>query len=208
MSHIDQEVSKKKLAHAMLPDTSIVMEASKILFSANDEIIYNHTLRSHYLAAKYAAVNSINYDAEQLALACLFHDFGLTEAYYSPEHAFVFNSSNALKGFLTEKGYAFDKIQPMMEAIDCHFEILPKWELGEVAGLLQIGAWMDVTGLRSWNLPGERRKARKEFRAKGFFLHFNGCLFHQLCSPKRALGLILPEANIPHNHYQCKSTHS
>ncbi len=197
--------ANKNLKKSLLPDTSIVKDAIDLLGLAADSHIYNHSLRTHYLASKFAEKNKMNVDKEQLALACLFHDIGLCEHYYSPHSAFVFNSSESLKDFLIEKDYPKSRIRPMMEAIDFHFSITPKWSLGDVAGLLQIGAWMDVTGIRTWALPGERKRARALFNDDGFFLKFNVCLIKQLLSPKRAVGIVSPQMVLPQGHYDLTS---
>ena len=116
--------ANKNLKKSLLPDTSIVKDAIDLLGLAADSHIYNHSLRTHYLASKFAEKNKMNVDKEQLALACLFHDIGLCEHYYSPHSAFVFNSSESLKDFLIEKDYPKSRIRPMMEAIISIFSIV------------------------------------------------------------------------------------
>ena len=188
---------------ARLPDSGIVTEAAALVQRASDARIFNHTLRTHYLATRYASRFEVEYDREQLALAALFHDIGLSPEHYTDDHAFIFRSLETLKGFLLERGYDPTRIPATMQAIDWHFNVLPRWDLGEVAGLLQIGAWMDVTGLRCWSIFEYYRESKKLFSKRGFFLHFQGCLFGQLVSPARALGLIAPGRHLPEGHYRC-----
>ena len=184
-----------------MPDSAIIREAATFVRRVCNDKIFNHSLRTHYLAVQYAARFGIATDREQLALACLFHDTGLMPGHYTADRSFTFNSSRALREFLSARAYPPQKIHSAMEAIDWHFHVLPRWDLGETAGLLQVGAWMDVTGLRSWSMFREYRRSRRLFEKAGFFLHFNACVLNQLISPKRAIGLLAPARCVPPGHY-------
>ena len=94
----------------------------------------------------YAKAKSIEYNQEHLALACLFHDLGLTEEFHNPKQAFIYNSSATLRDFLQAKQYAAQDTVTLMETIDFHFSLRPHWQSGPVAGLLQIGTWMVLPG--------------------------------------------------------------
>ncbi|WP_165797372.1 HD domain-containing protein [Solimonas fluminis] len=193
------------LLRAQMPDTRIVAEAGALVRAAFDDRLFHHTLRTHFLARRYAERFGIRCDPEQLAMACLFHDLGLVAPQYRADRAFTFSSSGAMKPFLLARGWTAARIVPAMEAIDFHMQLLPRWELGETAGLLQVGAWMDVTGLRSRRLPGAVREARAQFRRGSFFWQFNACLAGQLVSPRRALGLLAPRGREPAGHYGCEA---
>jgi hypothetical protein len=193
------------LLRARMPDTRVVAEAGALARAAFDDRLFHHTLRTHFLALRYAERFGLSCDREQLALACLFHDLGLVAPHYRADRAFTFSSSAAMKSFLLERGWPAERILPAMEAIDFHMQLLPRWERGETAGLLQVGAWMDVTGLRGWRLPGAVREARAQFRRGSFFLQFNVCLAGQLLSPRRAPGLLAPRGREPADHYCCEA---
>ncbi len=149
----------------------------------------------------YAKAKSIEYNQEHLALACLFHDLGLTEEFHNPKQAFIYNSSATLRDFLQAKQYAAQDTVTLMETIDFHFSLRPHWQSGPVAGLLQIGTWMDVTGRKSRQIPGARQKARATFDSRGFFLYFNRCLCCELLSWQRLKGILAPAHHCPENHY-------
>lgn len=192
-----------KLSLAQLPDSRIVNEAGALIRAAFDDRLYNHTMRTHLLAVRYAARYGIHHDREQLAMACLFHDLGMVGPHQDAGRAFTFSGSAAMKEFLLQRQWPEERIRPAMEAIDFHMQLLPRWDLGEVAGLLQVGAWMDVTGLRRWRLPQAVKESRRHFERGGFFLHFNVCLAKELVSPRRALGLLAPHGRAPAGHYCC-----
>ena len=42
-------------------------------------------------------------------------------------------------------------------------QMLPKWQKGPTVGLLQVGAWMDVTGLRQWSVSREAREIAEAY---------------------------------------------
>lgn len=191
------------LLRAQMPDTRLIAEAGALARAAFDDRLFHHTLRTHFLALRYAERFGVRCDREQLALACLFHDLGLVAPHYRADRAFTYSSSAAMKDFLLQRGWEPERVRPAMEAIDFHMQLLPRWELGETAGLLQVGAWMDVTGLRSWRVPGAVKQARAQFRRGSFFWQFNVCLTGQLLSPTRALGLLAPSGREPAGHYCC-----
>jgi hypothetical protein len=116
---------------------------------------------------------------------------------------FQIASSLALKDFLlNEKKIAPQRINAMMEAIDFHFQFLPRWDKGEVAGLLQIGAHMDVIGKNSQMIDlNKRKEILTQYPKNFFFLEFNICLLKSISSISSLIGLFFLETYISHNHY-------
>lgn len=194
------EPSAKLVAAARMPDSGTVTEAAALVRAALDDALWNHTLRTHLLAVGYAERFGRHRDPEQLALACLFHDLGLALPHRDPSHAFTFAGSRALREFLEARGWEPRRIEPAMQAIDFHMQLRPRWDLGESAGLLQVAAWMDVTGLRGWLLPEVVGEARRRFDRSGFVPRFNARLLRELASPRRAFGLLAPTRCAPANH--------
>lgn len=195
------EATPARLAsEARMPDSATVTEAAALVRSAFDDPLWNHTLRTHLLAVGWAERFDHRFDREQLALACLFHDLGMVSPRRDPAHAFTFAGSRALRDFLQERGWDLDRIEPAMQAIDFHMQLRPRWDLGATAGLLQVAAWMDVTGLRGRRLPEVVREARRRFDRGGFFLRFNACVLREIASPRRTLGLLLPGRFAPPGH--------
>lgn len=183
-----------------MPRTAVVEDACSLVRAAFDDALWNHTMRTHLLAVGWAESRDIHFDPEQLALACLFHDLGMVPPRRDPARAFTYAGSRALRGFLESRGWESHRILPAMQAIDFHMQLRPRWDLGETAGLLQVAAWMDVTGLRSWSLPQVVAQARHRFERGGFFLRFNACLVRECSSPRRALGLLAPGRFAPPDH--------
>ncbi len=185
------------------PDTPIIREATSIVKAAVSQNIFHHSMRTYQLGAEYAEKVKVNYASEELLLSALFHDIGLFSPYQVDGKPFQIASSLALKNFLlNEKKIPPQRINAMMEAIDFHFQFLPRWDKGEVAGLLQIGAHMDVIGKNSQMIDlNKRREILAQYPKNFFFLEFNICLFKSFSSISSLLGIFFPENYFGHNHY-------
>ena len=97
-----------------------------------------------------------------------------------------------LRRFLVERGVAEDRIRQMEDAILFHMSPLPRWSKGPIAGLLQVGAWMDVMRLRRWGVSKTAREIDAEYPRLGFDLAFPGYFLGSLGSFRACLGLIVP----------------
>lgn len=186
-----------------LPDTPLVKEASQLLRVVLSENIWNHSMRTYHLADAFATQKNISYAQEELALVSLFHDLGLYHPYTLKGKAFQIGSSSALKDFLLEtQQVPATKINAMMEAIDFHFQLRPRWDKGTLAGLLQVGAHMDVLGTKRRAVPSEQRKLiLATYPKRRFFLEFNRCLLKTFSSPKAVLGILAPQCCHGPHHY-------
>ena len=185
------------------PDSPIIREATSIVKAALSENIFHHSMRTYYLGTLYAEKEKLKIEKEELLLSALFHDTGFFSPYQSKGKPFQIGSSLALKDFLwKEKKFPPLRINAMMEAIDFHFQLKPRWDKGEVAGILQIGAHMDVIGKNSHKIDKEKHREILTLHPKNFFfLEFNHCLFKSLSSIPSLVGLFFPEKYFGSNHY-------
>jgi hypothetical protein len=177
---------------APLPDTALVREARALVTAALDEGVLHHSLRAFHLGKVYAERRAIRFDEEELCLAALFHDLGLAPGRRPPKVAFTLAGSLALARFLDERGASRDRVARVTDAVDFHMQLLPRWSKGPAAGLLQIGAWMDVTGLRRGAIASEARAIEEALPAGDFRGDFNRRLLRTLDSTAACLGLLLP----------------
>lgn len=176
-----------------LLDTSISNEAYGIARAAVTPEILNHSIRIYLLGKAYARKKSVEFDEEELYLAALFHDLGLCAAYKNSSRPFQVNSSRALEKFLRERHLPSERISPMVEAIDFHMQMFPKWSKGNIAGLLQIGAWMDITKLRRWTIRDEARAIEAEYPRLAISRKFPKMVFGSIGSVHSCLGLLFPK---------------
>jgi hypothetical protein len=175
-----------------LPDTKLVGEAMAIACRALPEPILNHSLRAFFLASAYARAVGREHDGEGLCLAAIFHDFGLTEEHRKPGMAFTLASSAVLEGFLEQRAVPKERALPLIEAIDFHMQLLPRWSKGNVVGLLQVGAWMDVMGVRRSTIREAAAHIADQFPRKGFDGLFYRNLLSNLRGPMACFGLLFP----------------
>ncbi len=175
-----------------LPDSSLVTRAVGLVRAVMPESMFRHSVRTFLLARAYARRRGIEHDEEGLALAAIFHDLGLCPPYRDRARPFPEAGSRALRGFLAEAGGAPERASPLADAIDFHFQLRPPWSQGAVAGLLQVGAWMDCTGLRRWAVWRESRAIARAWPRGGWDLLLPVRLLGSCGSWASCAGLFFP----------------
>lgn len=186
-----------------LPDTPIINEALNIVKAALSDNIFNHSMRTYLYANKFAINRKSVYSEEELLLVALFHDIGFYVPYKIKGKPFQIGSSNALKEYLlTYKQIEPERINAMMEAIDYHFQFRPRWDKGEIAGLLQVGAHLDVRGTKAKSIEKDKRyQILKEYPKNNFFFEFNSCLIKSFTNFDTIRGLFYPKNSCEKTHY-------
>lgn len=175
-----------------LPDTLLSKEAYAIINVVAVPEIVNHSIRIYLLSKAYAQKKNINFEDEGLYLASLFHDLGLCPTYKDSSQPFQLNSSRALQAFLNERQVSPERISPLVEAVDFHMQLFPKWSKGNIAGLLQIGAWMDIAKLRSWTIKDQVHAIETEYPRFQIERKFPKLLLNSIGSAHSCLGLLFP----------------
>ena len=175
-----------------LPDTPLIKEATTILKAAAPAEVLNHSMRTFLLGKAYGESLRKPFDEEGLLLAAIFHDLGLCEKHRDTSVPFPAVGSRALKDYLLERGVARERISPLCDAIDFHIQLFPRWSKGEEVGLLQVGAWMDVMGLRKARVREHAREIEAAWPRLAFDKKFNGLLLGTLKSVPACLGLVFP----------------
>lgn len=171
----------------------MVREAQEILKAAAPLCVVNHSDRAFLLGRAWGAARKIGeIDEEGFYLAALFHDLGLCEHYRDTSRAFQLNSSRALKDFLEGKKTPLERITPLAEAIEFHMQVRPRWASGNVAGLLQIGAWMDLMALRRWAIWSDAKQIAAALPREGIDLQFPKLLAGSIDSVASCVGLMAP----------------
>lgn len=176
------------------PDTPLVKEARVMLEHAAPQQLVAHSLRCFLLGRAYGRKQGMEFDEEGLLLAALFHDLGLCAETRNTKVPFPMVGSRALRDFLTERGVSAERIGPLTEAIELHMQMLPKWQKGPTVGLLQVGAWMDVTGLRQWSVSREAREITEAYPRGALRLTFYATLMRSFGSVGSCVGLLFPES--------------
>lgn len=186
-----------------IPDTPIINEALQIVKAALSENIFNHSMRTYRYGYEFAEKSKKDFPEEELMLVALFHDIGFYSPYQIKGKPFQIGSSTALKEYLLmRKNIQPERINAMMEAIDYHFQFRPRWDKSEIAGLLQLGAHIDVMGTNAKSIEKEKRnQILKEYPKNYFFLEFNSCLVKTISNFDTIRGLFYPEHCCGKTHY-------
>lgn len=175
------------------PDSPLATEAEQIATAAYGAGMMNHCKRTFLLGKAYATVRGADFDEEGLYLAALFHDLGLCESHRDRSRPFTRCGSQALRGFMDQHDEPAPRAAVLAEAIDLHMQLLPLWGRGEVVGLLQVGAWMDMTGLRRWSVSDQARQIAQALPREGFgMVAFNFALLGSIGSAASCIGLLAP----------------
>lgn len=195
--------AKRQNRMKRVPDTPVVNEALQIVKAALSDNIFNHSMRTYLYAYEFAEKRKIEFPEEELMLVALFHDIGFYSPYQIKGKPFQVGSSIALKEYLSvQKKIRPERINAMMEAIDHHFQFKPRWDKSVVAGLLQVGAHMDVMGTKAKTIGKDRRnQILKEHPKNYFFLEFNSCLIKTFSNFDTIRGLFYPRHCCGKDHY-------
>jgi hypothetical protein len=176
------------------PDTALIREATRFAEASLSSSVLQHSRRAFLLGRAYADVRAVSFDEEDLLLAALFHDLGLSDAFSDPGRAFTEIGADLVDSFLTRHGDPA-RGQLLAEAIDLHMQLFPRWSKGPVVGLLQVGAWMDASGRRARDV-GRSRIAEIEAAhpRAAFESEFRARLLGSLGSFRACARLVFPRS--------------
>jgi hypothetical protein len=135
--------------------------------------LINHSVRTFLLGRAYAAKKRmVLEDEEALMLASLFHDLGICPAASKRWSLFVKQSSAHARNVLAAGNVDPARASAISEAIELHILLFPAWSHGQVAGLLHVGAWMDLFCRKRWSLRKEARAILKAYPREGLAVAF------------------------------------
>lgn len=67
-----------------IPDSQLAREATDLVRSYEDEMLFNHSVRVYVFGAMKGLRQKLKFDSELLYVAALFHDLGLVDHYHTP----------------------------------------------------------------------------------------------------------------------------
>lgn len=143
-----------------LPDSLLCREADAYCAEVSPTFLHHHCLRTYFWGALVAQHDAIRFDAEQLWLAAMLHDLGLTaEKNHVPGcSCFAVAGAERAEAFLQARDYEPVKTQQVYEAICRHMGVPVEPEDGIEAHLLQAGAGYDVVGLNWQKIDSSTRE--------------------------------------------------
>lgn len=177
----------------MLPSSSLCREAVAVVEAVAPPAVVNHSIRSYLLARPYAEAEAIACDDDALCLAALFHDLGLCSRHLDRSRPFPESSNLALVEFLAERRFDAARRAPITDAVAHHFRLFPPWSVDPLAGLLQVGAWMDAVGRKRSRFRDTARAIEGAYPRLGFDRTFPVLVLRSLGGARSSLGVFFPQ---------------
>jgi len=142
-----------------VPDSRLAREATELIRSVENDLLFNHSLRVYAFGALQGARLGLRYDPELLYIGAMFHDIGLVEGHRSPHDRFEVDGANAARAFLADHGVTGDALRIVWDAIALHTTPgIPQHKEPEVA-LVTAGVELDVLGFGYDDISAEDREA-------------------------------------------------
>ena len=181
------------------PDTRLVIEAQEFMKDFLPVNIYNHSLRTFILAQGYGVIKKKTFDREALFLAGLYHDIGFFQPDESRGRSFQEQGAFLASGWLRERKVDANKINTVTEAIAYHMRFFPPWSKSTEAGLLQVGAWMDIAFLRRWSILELVKHAEEIYPRLDINRAFASNIIRSLRSVSCCSGIFFPRKKLFQN---------
>jgi hypothetical protein len=145
------------IAGIEIPDSRLADEAMQLVRDVSTQLLYDHSRRVYLWGALQGANRGLQYDAELLYIAALFHDLGLIDGHRSRDERFEIDGANEARRFLEQRGVPETSVMTVWEAIALHTTPeVPRYKQPVVA-LVQAGVELDVLGQGFDDVSAEAR---------------------------------------------------
>jgi hypothetical protein len=176
-----------------LPGSALAAVALEEASAALPAVLLAHSTRTFLLARAYAERRSVAFDEEGLFVAAMLHDLGLVPSLRDGSAPFPQVGSRRLVALFEAAGQPAGRGTELARAIDLHMRWFPRWSAGPEAGLLQVGAWMDVLGRGRRHLPATVRADIDAAYPRGELTRrFPASVIPTLGSWRACAGLLVP----------------
>ncbi|SFW88223.1 HD domain-containing protein [Amycolatopsis australiensis] len=141
-----------------VPDSALAREAAEFVRDTAGPLLYDHSCRVYHFGALQGRRRGLEFDAELLYVAALFHDLGLVAGHRS-DRRFELDGADEARRFLLGHGVDAERARIAWTAIALHTTPgIPEYLEPEVA-LVTAGVEYDVLGIGYHELPAEARAA-------------------------------------------------
>ncbi|KRC51596.1 diguanylate cyclase [Leifsonia sp. Root227] len=141
-------MSTEVIAGVVVPDSSLVADATELVRTTTPELIFNHSRRVFLFGSLQAARAGLRPDAELLYVAALFHDLGLVPPYRGDQQRFELDGADQARAFLASHGFSAADAEQVWTAIALHTTPEVPWRMAPVIAATTAGVETDVLGLR------------------------------------------------------------
>jgi hypothetical protein len=135
------------ISGVMVPDSKLAREATELVRDTESVLLFNHSTRVYYFGSLAGKRRGLQFDAELLYIAAMFHDMGLTRLFSNKSERFEVDGANAARAFLRRHNISPQEIDTVWTAIALHTTPgIPQY-MHPVVALLTNGVEMDVLGI-------------------------------------------------------------
>ncbi|WP_295628652.1 HD domain-containing protein [uncultured Corynebacterium sp.] len=149
----------EEIAGITIPDSKLAKEATELVRSAANDVIYDHCRRVYVFGALRGKQDKLDYDPELLYVGAMFHDLGLTEKYRRDDQRFEIDGADEARRFLREHGIDDDRADRTWTAIALHTTPEIPLHMAPEIALVTRGVELDVLGIDYDKLTDEQREA-------------------------------------------------
>ena len=110
------EISSRMLAGVSIPDTPLVDKAIEYARENCEPYLFNHVVRSWLFAARLGQIESIQHDAEVVAVGTLLHDLTLNERFAGPRR-FEVEGADLARTFARQSGVDGRRAQLIWDSV-------------------------------------------------------------------------------------------
>ncbi|MEG8275245.1 HD domain-containing protein [Streptomyces sp. AHA2] len=142
----------EKIAGVVVPDSTLVREATDLIRSTTPPLIFHHSRRVYLFGSLQAEVLGLRPDPELLYVAALFHDTGLVEPYRSDDQRFEMDGADQARAFALTHGLSESDADTVWTAVALHTTPEVPYKLAPEIAATTAGVETDVLGLNLGNL--------------------------------------------------------
>jgi hypothetical protein len=168
-------IDSRMLAGIRVPATPVVDQAMEYARQKCEPYLFNHVVRSWLFAARLGQLQSIEHDAEVVAVGTLLHDITLNDRFAGPRR-FEVEGADIARTFATDVGFDKRRAQLIWDSVALNSTpSISLYKEAEVA-LCTAGIALDVIGLQYDVIPsGEMKKIVQEFPRLGMKSRMTSC---------------------------------
>lgn len=137
----------------VLPDSALAVEALELCQAELDPLTVAHSMRGAIFACALGEAEGLSYDAEEIFLAAMFHDWGFKDI-GSLDCCFTLPGAEKAIEMARGAGWEPGRAEAVGEAITGHIDTKPPRHRGTTQYLAHEGIFLDVFSLRSRDLDG------------------------------------------------------
>jgi hypothetical protein len=150
-------IAVRMLAGVTVPDTPLVGRAIDYARQRCDPYLFNHVVWSWLFAARLGQLQTIEHDAEVVAVGTLLHDITLNESFAGPRR-FEVEGADLARTFAKDAGFDERRAQLIWDSVALNSTpSIGLYKEAEVA-LCTAGICLDVVGLQYSLIPANEMK--------------------------------------------------